>query len=52
MNSRRFSMLDGHLYLVERKWLKERAARAEVASHLVSIYGRADAVASSSRRRV
>lgn len=33
--------LDGKLYLVEMKWWSERLGRAEVAPHLVSVFGRA-----------
>jgi hypothetical protein len=35
--------LDGRLYLVEMKWWSEPLGRAEVASHLVSVYGRGEA---------
>ena len=35
--------LDGRLYLVEMKWWDQHLGRAEVASHLVSVYGRGDA---------
>ena len=35
--------LDGRLYLVEMKWWSDKLGRAEVASHLVSVYGRGDA---------
>lgn len=35
--------IDKHLYLVELKWWKDKLSRAEVAPHLVSVYGRADA---------
>jgi len=35
--------IDKHLYLVELKWWKDKLGRAEVAPHLVSVYGRADA---------
>jgi restriction endonuclease Mrr len=34
--------LDGHLYLVEMKWLKDSLGRAEVSEHLVRVYGRGD----------
>ena len=34
--------IDRHLYLVELKWWKDKLGRAEVAPHLVSVYGRAD----------
>jgi restriction system protein len=35
--------LDGRLYLVEMKWWNKKLGRAEVASHLVSVYGRGEA---------
>ncbi len=35
--------LDGRLYLVEMKWWDKPLGRAEVASHLVSVYGRGEA---------
>lgn len=35
--------LDGRLYLVEMKWWEKQLGRAEVASHLVSVYGRGEA---------
>jgi restriction system protein len=34
--------IDQRLYLVEMKWWSEKLGRAEVAPHLVSVYGRAD----------
>jgi hypothetical protein len=35
--------IDGHVYLVEMKWWDKPLGRAEVASHLVSVYSRGDA---------
>lgn len=35
--------LDGHTYLVEMKWLKDRVGVNELASHMVRLYARADA---------
>jgi restriction system protein len=35
--------IDSRLYLVEMKWWSEPLGRHEVASHLVSVYGRGDA---------
>lgn len=32
--------LDGHVYLVEMKWLKSTAGTGDVSEHLVRIYGR------------
>jgi restriction endonuclease Mrr len=34
--------IDGRIYLVEMKWWDKLLGRAEVASHLVSVYGRAE----------
>ena len=34
--------IDGQTFLVEMKWWKGKLGKAEVASHLVSVYGRAD----------
>lgn len=34
--------LEGHLYLVEMKWLRERVGVRDVSEHLVRLFGRGD----------